>query len=355
MGEETRRGPVPRRTWAALLAVVLAASIVGVVLALAIRWFPTRASDHGKSVDTLWDVLLIVSVPIFVLVVTLVVFSIWRWRAQPGEEHLDGPPIHGDTRLEIIWTALPTAIIAGLAAYAAVVLLDIQEAPAKGTRVVNVTGQQFAWSFSMTEGGRRIAVNRLVLPVGEPVEFKVRSKDVIHDFWVPEWRLKVDAVPGITTSYSLTPTRTGSYQVVCAELCGLGHAFMRQSVSVVSRERYAAWVRERTAPPATAPAGGAGPKIDAKQLFTAGNPQTGATACGACHALAAAGTTAQTGPDLAALKGWDAARIRTAIVDPNAELAKGFGANIMPPNYAQSLTGAEIDALVQYLRKSVGG
>lgn len=360
MGEETRRGPVTGRTWVMLAVVVLVASAVGIALGLAIDWFPAQASTIADEIDTFWDVLVIVSVPIFVIVATIVLFSIWRWHMRPGEEDLDGPPTHGSTRLEVIWTAIPTIIIAALCAYATVLLLDIQESPAKGTRVVKVLGQQFAWSFETNEGGRRIVSDRLVLPVGEPVQFKVTSKDVIHDFWVPEWRLKVDAVPGVVSGYALTPSRVGRYQVVCAELCGLGHAFMRQYVRVVTPAAYAAWVRAQSATAAPAAAGGAKPagaaKPDAKQLFIAGNPQTGAVACGSCHTLKAAGTSAQTGPNLdEALTKDDAAAIREMIVDPGKEIAKGYGANIMPPNYGQTLSAAEVDALVTYIDKSVHG
>lgn len=345
-----------------IAAVVLVASAIGIALGLAIDWFPAQASTIADEIDTFWDVLVIVSVPIFVLVTTIVLFSIWRWHMRPGEEDLDGPPTHGSTRLEVIWTAIPTIIIAALCAYATVLLLDIQESPARGTRVVNVTGQQFAWSFETREGGKKIISDRLVLPVGEPVEFKVRSKDVLHDFWVPEWRLKVDAVPGITTGYSVTPSKVGRYQVVCAELCGLGHAFMRQYVRVVRPAAYTAWVRRLSA--AAAPAGGGGgagggtkaATPDAKQLFVAGNAQTGAVACGSCHVLKAAGTNGQTGPNLdEALKADDAAAIREMIVQPGKEIAKGYGANIMPPNYGQTLTPAELDALVTYIDKSVHG
>lgn len=355
MGEETRRGPVPGRTWALLVAIIAIASALGVVLGLVIDWFPTQGSNFASDIDTFWDVLLIVSVPIFVLVATFVLFSIWRWRRRPGEERLEGPPIHGNTRLEVIWTALPAALIAGLCAYATVILLDIQEAPAQGTRVVNVTGEQFAWSFSLNEGGKEIKANQIVLPVGEPVEFKVRTKDVIHDFWVPEWRLKVDAVPGITTSYSLTPEKQGRFQVVCAELCGLGHAFMRQNIGVVSKAGYEKWVAQAGRPAGGGAAGDGAKKADGKELFVAGNPSTGATACGACHTLAAAGTSAQTGPDMAQVKGWDAARIKEAIVNPDKEIAKGFGKGIMPPNYGQTLSPEELDALVAYIEKSVNG
>lgn len=360
MGEETRRGPVTGRTWVTLVAVGLVASVVGIALALTINWFPEQGSTIAEKIDTFWDVLVIASVPIFVGVTTIVVFSVVRWRMRPGEERLDGPPIHGNTRLEVIWTAIPTAIVAGLCTYATVLLLDIQEAPARGTHVVSVTGEQFAWSFATVENGKKIQTNRLYVPVGEPVEFKVRSKDVIHSFWVPEWRLKVDAVPGLVTKYSLTPSKEGRFQVVCAELCGLGHAFMRQYVYVVSRAGYDRWVTKVTTPaaPAAASAGGGedAALAEGKQLFVAGNPSTGALACGACHALKAAGTTAQTGPDLdKALAPATAAAIEDATANPDEDIAAGYSKGVMPSNYGQTLTPQQLDALVTYIDKSVHG
>ena len=135
MDEETRRGPVSGRTWASLAGIVLATSAIGIAIGLALNWFPTQGSTIAHKIDTFWDVLLIVSVPIFCAVCTVIGFSVFRWRMRPGEEQMDGPPIHGDTRLEVIWTAIPTVIIGALCAYAIVLLLDIQQAPAKGTRV----------------------------------------------------------------------------------------------------------------------------------------------------------------------------------------------------------------------------
>ena len=352
MGEETRRGPVTTRTWMMFASAMTLASVVGIAIGLAIEWFPAQGSSVADDIDTFWDVLLIASVPVFVVVTGIVLFCVWRWRMRPGEERLDGPPIHGNTRLEIYWTAIPTIIIGALCVYATILLLEIQEAPAKGTRVVEVTGEQFAWTFAMNEGGKKIQTTRIVLPIGEEVEFRVRSKDVLHDFWVPVWRLKVDAVPGITTKYSVTPTKTGQFQVVCAELCGLGHAFMRQFVRVGSTSDFQAWVSDMTAPAAPAPGGG-GAKPDGAKLFAEGS-KTGATACGACHVLAAAGTTSATGPALDKnLKGWDTARIKEAITNPAKEIASGFAANIMPPNYEQTLNAAELDALVEYIDSSV--
>ena len=240
MNAQPHRGAVTARMWVSLAAIIVVASAIGIGIMLAISWFPAQGSNVAPKIDTFWNVLIVVSVPIFVSVVTMMLFSIWRWRQRPGEEGLDGPPIHGSTKLEVIWTIIPTIIIAALSTYAAILLLDIQAAPAKGTRVVNVNGIQFAWNFETKTDAGPVKSNLLYLPVNEPVTFDIRSKDVIHDFWVPAFRMKVDAVPGITTSYSLTPTKVGSFDIVCAELCGLGHAYMRSTVTVLPPARYKA-------------------------------------------------------------------------------------------------------------------
>jgi cytochrome c oxidase subunit 2 len=235
---QSHRGAVTAKNWIVLIAIMVVASAIGIASMLSLRWFPEQGSNVAPSIDTFWNVLVIVSVPIFVAVTSMLLFTVWRWRQRPGEEDLDGPPIHGSTKLEVIWTIIPTIVIAALTTYAAILLVDIQAAPAKGTRVVNVNGVQFAWDFETQTPDGPVKTTKLFLPINEPVKFNVRSKDVIHDFWVPAFRLKVDAVPGITTTYNLTPTKLGTFDVVCAELCGLGHAYMRQTVTVMTRERY---------------------------------------------------------------------------------------------------------------------
>jgi len=236
-----------------MLVIGAIASIVGTAVALAIDWFPTQASTQAKEIDDLYDVLLIASVPIFVLVEVIVLYSVWKFRMRPGEELKDGPPIHGNTKLEVIWTTIPALILFGLCTYAYIILNEIEEKPAGREMVVKVTGEQFAWTFEYPgqRGARPVRSTQLYVPENRSVRFHVRSKDVIHDFWVPQFRMKVDAVPGMTTYYRVTPNRTGRYEVVCAELCGLGHATMRQTVNVLSRQRFDTWLageRRRPAP-----------------------------------------------------------------------------------------------------------
>ena len=221
------------------------ASAIGVAAGLAIDWFPTDATSSADEIDTLWDVLIIVSVPIFVLVMTVAIYSVIRFRARPGDKS-DGAPIHGNARLEVIWVLVPTLIVASLAAYAWIVL-DNVEAKKANELIVDVQGQQFTWTFDYPNpgGGAKPvkAAQQLWLPKDRPVYFRIHTKDVIHSFWVPQFRLKSDAVPGITTRVRVTPDKVGSYQVVCTELCGLGHATMRQTVRVVPPADFQAWAR----------------------------------------------------------------------------------------------------------------
>src|SRR5262245_23282876 len=144
-----------KKTIAQMVAFGLIASVIGIILALSINWFPEQGSTQAEKIDTFWDVLLIFSVPIAILVFTVVIFAVKDFRMRPGEENLDGPPIHGNTLLEVVWTAIPAMIVAGLVTYAWIVLIDIEEAPASKERQVIVTGEQFTWTFQYKEPGKK--------------------------------------------------------------------------------------------------------------------------------------------------------------------------------------------------------
>ena len=241
------RPPVTRATIVRVLAIGVLAAAIGVVIGLLIPWFPPAAAKQAHTIDTLYYVLIIVTVPIFVLVTSVVLFSVLRWRMRPGEERLDGPPIHGNTQLEVIWTALPSALIAALVVYGAIVLHDIG-VKKPGELRVGVTGQQFQWTFSYPTlkdaTGDPIVTTQLYLPVGKPVVFEIHAVDVIHTFWVPAFRIQMDAVPGITTSFRATTDRIGTYPIICNQLCGYGHSLMRSTLHVVSQSAFQSWLAE---------------------------------------------------------------------------------------------------------------
>jgi len=227
-----------------LVAAVVAIAI-GVVLSYVIHWFPVQASTQAHNTDRLYHVLVDASIPIFVLVVSVILFCAWQFRMKPGEELKDGPPIHGNTRLEVVWTTIPAVILLALVSYSFVVLHDNEKKPAREINV-GVTGQQFAWSFQYppsVTGGKPVESDQLYLPEGESAKFDMHSKDVIHAFWIPAFRLQEDVVPGITTNWRVTPDRLGTYPIVCNLLCGLGHSLMRAQVHVVPEAQFQQWLK----------------------------------------------------------------------------------------------------------------
>ena len=345
--------PGSRRQLMQMLGLGAIASVIGIAIGLAIDWFPVQASEEAGKIDGLWDILLIVSVPIFVMVQGFVLYCVWKFRMRPGDEGRDGPPIHGNTRIEIIWTAIPTLILLVLCIGAYVVLDDIEDARAD-TMNVRVVGEQFAWTFYYPdESGEEIASSQLYLPANKSVSFDVQTKDVLHDFWVPAFRMKIDAVPGETTHVrATTNSRLGTYPVVCAELCGLGHSVMRQSAHVVPPDEFETWMAEqrlldRADEAEQQGAPGAAPVADGKDVFTNAQPS-----CASCHTLADAGSNSAIGPNLDdSLEGKDEEYIRRAIVEPSADIPPGFDDGIMPPNYDETLQQEEVDALVEYLVK----
>jgi cytochrome c oxidase subunit 2 len=324
---------------AKMIGIGLLASVVGIAITLWIDWFPEPAAGSANKIDTLYDVLLICSVPIFVLVMTIAIYSVVRFRAKPGDMG-DGAPIHGNTRLEIIWVTIPFIMVTALAIYGWITLDDL-EAKQKNEMVVNVTGQQFTWSFEYPS--EKVKSAELVLPVDRPVEFKIHTKDVLHSFWVPQFRLKSDAVPGLTTTIRLTPNKAGRYEVVCAELCGIGHSTMRQFVRVLPASEFDTWVQKQKQAAGGGGGGGQAAAPSGEELFTSAG-------CAGCHTLKAAGATAKVGPDLGKLGAAANAKfIRTSIVDPNADVTKGYQPDIMPQNFGTDLSKEELDALVKYL------
>jgi len=335
--EEDPRIAGEKHPVARMIAIGVVASLVGIAIALLIDWFPEPASKSASDIDRLYDVLLICSVPVFVLVMTIAIYSVVRFRAKPGDMG-DGPPIHGNAKLEVFWVTVPFIMVTLLAIYGWYELDNI-EAKQKNEMVVNVTGQQFTWTFEYPE--EKVQTKELVLPVNRAIEFKIHSKDVIHSFWVPQFRLKSDAVPGLTTRIRLTPDKEGNYEVVCAELCGLGHSTMRQFVRVVPAGEFQSWLSDQK----KAAGGGGAAAPSGEELFTS-------SGCAGCHTLAAAGATAKVGPDLGKLDDASDAFIRKSIVDPNAQIEKGYKPDVMPQNFGSDLSKEELDALVKYLLES---
>jgi cytochrome c oxidase subunit 2 len=326
----------------ALLGIGIVAGGIATAVAVLLPWLPEDASRERGRIDFVFWFTVGICIMIFALVVAVLLYSIVTFRAKPDDDS-DGPPIHGHTGLEIVWTLIPTILVTAIGIVSAIVL---GRNDAQGSNVfrVNVVAQQFAWSFSYPEANN-LTTGVLRLPINRSVELSFKALDVIHSFWVPQFGQKEDTVPGLHTQLHITPDKLGTFPVICTELCGLGHATMRTEAIVMSTTAFDKWLKGQTKA-TTSP----NPAVSGAAVFK-NNP------CGSCHTLAAAGATAKIGPDLGKLPQWAAQAkqplepfIRTSITDPNAYTQPGYPKNVMPP--FANLPKAQLDALVQYLIQS---
>jgi cytochrome c oxidase subunit 2 len=336
-----RRGSV-----AQLVAIGIVCGGVAALVAIFIPWLPDPASRQAGRIDFVFWFVTVICIAIFALVAAVIIYALVKFRAQPGED-MDGPPIHGHTGLEIAWTAVPAALVTSISIVSAIVLAKNDHVPKASAAnplkplVVNVTAQQFAWSFQYPNFGK-VTSATLKLPLRAPVELRITSLDVIHSFWVPEFGQKQDAVPGSVNKLIITPDKNGTYPVICTELCGLGHAVMRSRAEVMPAQQFLSWAKGQQKQL------GGGGAASGKAVFTS-------NACDSCHTFTPAGANKKIGPDLDNLK-QEAQRagqpleqfIRKSIVDPNAYIEPGFPKGIMPETFS-SLPKDQLDALVTYL------
>jgi cytochrome c oxidase subunit 2 len=318
-----RRGAI-----VALISIALVVAAITTGIAYFVDWLPESASEERQGIDLVLWVTVAICIFFFSVVAAVSIYSGVKFRVKP-DDLSDGPPIHGHTGLEIVWTAVPTIFVTIIAVLSAVVLAQNDSPKGKPLRV-EVLAQQYAWQFTYPEEGGIKATN-LYLPIDRSTKLELSARDVLHSFWVPEFGQKQDAVPGIVTTVVITPTKTGEYRLICTELCGLGHALMRTRAIVLSQAGFAAWTKRQ--PRAGGSAGGG--EIDAKGIFTAN--------CAPCHTLAKAGTNGMVGPNL------DDLALAPAAVQQ--QIRNGGGG--MPP-FGEQLSDEEIEALVQYLTGSNG-
>jgi len=346
-----------------MVVIAVVAAVIATAVAVLIRWLPESASEQMDRITFVYWFATIISIGIFSLVAAVIIEAVWAFRVQPDDD-TDGPPIHGNTKLEIAWTLVPALLVISIGVVSAVVLSKNADA-GNHPLEVKVFAQQFAWKF---EYPGNVKSDELVMPLHRPVQFSMQSADVIHSLWIPQMGQKQDVVPGITTKIVITPTRTGRFTLICTELCGLGHATMRAAVRVLPQADFASWLEKQgtTGTPGGGAASGGGQAGGGAQ---AGGAQAGGSAaaalgkttfasagCGGCHTFKPAGTDAQVGPDLDNLVA-DAKKagepedsyIKQSIVDPDAVIVSGYQAGVMPTTFGQTLSPEELDGLVAFL------
>jgi cytochrome c oxidase subunit 2 len=268
----SQRKPAASAVTAAALALFfILLSAVGIYLVVTKKWwFPEAISTIAPEIDRQFDLTMLWSGIIFVLAQVALGVLIFLYRDRGGRASYS----HGNTRLEILWTAAAAIVFVGLAIVGRNAWANLHfMGPAEGAVQVEATGAQFEWQFRYagpdgkfgSTDPRRISESAgnplgldmneaeakddvvmpvMAVPVNRPVELTLRSKDVIHDFFVPQLRIKQDAVPGLAIRIHFTANKTGEYEVACAELCGLGHYRMRSTMTVMSEQDFANWLRE---------------------------------------------------------------------------------------------------------------
>lgn len=331
--------------------IVVASVLVVVVTVLVILGLrsldmvPQLASEEGKLVDQLFDLQIYVIAFIFSLIIVFILYSALVFRRKPGDT-ADGKYVTGNVPLEIAWTLIPLAIVIGFGIMSA---RDLSRMTARDPDEleVEVTGFQFGWRFDYP--AYDLTSSDLYLPRGRKVLFKITSEDVIHSFWVPEFRIKQDAVPGRWTTLRVTPTEVGDFRIRCAELCGYAHAAMYAPVVVVEPADFEAWLagQEVEAPPS----GEVTLVEKGKEL---------AKPCLGCHSLDG---SVMVGPTWLALFGSerplqdgstvvaDQEYLRNSILDPQSQVVAGYEP-IMPAAYT-FLSDQDVEAIVEYI-KSLG-
>lgn len=359
-----------------VLAVFLA---IGIVAGLTANWFPDQASAEAVSVDSLFNFMLAIAVFIFLIVEVGIVYTIIRFRARKGDDS-DGRNYHGNTALEITWTAIPAVIVFVLAILSFQVFADLRT-PGENAVVIGAHGQQFQWSFQyplpprgetelVGDPEKRDKVlsymvdTALYVPLNRPVTMDITAADVMHAFYVPEFRVKQDAIPGRVTNTYFTPTKLGVYSVECAELCGSGHGNMSliSKVHIVEQADFDAYI-EGLYDKAIAIVNDPRNAEVGKVLLASGRYP-----CSGCHILTDAYPLQnKIGPSLngiatraaehaangeGVLGGNDAAAyIRTSIINPNFYVVAGYPAGVMPQNFGDRsiMPEDDLEAIVNYL------
>jgi cytochrome c oxidase subunit 2 len=324
-----------------IVALIILLGTLGVHTGLtSIGLLPVQASLQAVEVDRLLNVHLWLISFLFSLIVGILLYSLVVFRRRKGETG-DGAHIEGNNTLEVFWTMIPLFAVIFLAYIGAASLGETRRIDPTALQVRVIAGQWY-WRYQYPEYG--ISTSDLVLPIGRQVDLQMTSNDVIHSFWVPEFRLKQDLVPGQTTELRITPSLIGEYKVRCAELCGTSHAYMEGLVSVVSQEDFDAWVQTQQQ------SGEIDPVLRGQQLVA----QFG---CGACHSIDG---TEKTGPTWQGLFGSqvpltdgstilaDREYLVSSIVNPNLHIVDGYSPNVMP-SFAEILDQTEVESIAAYI------
>ncbi len=320
-----------------------------IVSTIFLRWVfvwlfatPTAASTQAGIVDYMFGVHFWMIAFLFSLIMVMMLYSAFAFRRQPEDEE-DAEHVHGNTKLEIAWTIIPIFVVIGFGIWGTIELRALTQ-PYPDEMEIEVIGRQWSWGFEYPGQGEFVSAE-MVVPVNRPLVLRMRSEDVLHSFWVTEFRIKQDLVPGRVTELRITPSEIGDYKVRCAEICGTEHSGMLAPVRVVSQADYEAWLVEKNAAPQYA-------ELTPEERGALWYSAEG-FGCVSCHSTDG---TPGVGPTWLGIYGRqealddgttvtvDDAYIRESIYDPNAKLVAGFAA-AMPQNYEQLFAEKQAEIL----------
>lgn len=336
------------RHFVTVTALVLIVTYLTYAGLTALGLMPVAASVQADPIDWLFDLHVLMMAFLFSLITVILVYALVVFRRKPGETG-DGAHIEGNTGLEIFWTVVPLIVVVVFGIIGADNLRSVRAVDPNALEV-RVIGFQWSWRFEYPEG---FASSTLYLPANKQVLLKMESVDVLHSFWVPEFRVKQDLIPGRVTELRITPTLEGEYPLMCAEICGTSHAYMVSPVVVVSQVAYDAWVTEQVV------------LYEAELLASEGQPDAGrgeqlyTQYCQVCHSLTGADGAGPTWKGLFGRENRpladgslvalvDEEYLYESITAPNAKIAQGFNINAMPS--FSYLRDSQVYDLIEFIK-----
>jgi len=302
-------------------------------------FLPEAMTQTARDIDGLFNLTMGISIVVFLLVELLLVFFLIRYKRKAPNKQ--GLPIEGSTKAEVIWTLVPAIVLVVLGIYSSSMVYTIQETP-QDVYEIKVTGMKWSWQFEYPNGAK--TYNELRMPADKNVQFKIYSKDVIHSFWIPEFRMKQDAVPGRETSFTVKADDIAKLgenykqRIICAEYCGNQHSKMLADLYIMDSAEFDKWVAEE--------------KVRKK---TDGPSVAAANSCTSCHTVDGGKSAGPTWKGLFGAKKIvngqeitvDEAYLKESITNPDAKVAEGSTKG-MPP-YTQ-LDEEQLNGLVEYIK-----
>ena len=304
-------------------------------------WLPRSASTYSDNVDFLFNVITYGSFILFVLLIAITVYFAFKYRRTQFNLKAKSQITHNNA-LEITWTIIPLIILMGIFVWGGMDYLTLTVPPSNAMEI-RVVGKKWLWQFDYPQQGLK-TINEIVVPLGQPVKLIMSSDDVIHSFYIPNFRIKKDVVPNRYTRVWFEAKVTGNFQIFCAEYCGDGHSGMLANLRVLPRDEYDEWLKK----------GASGDDLPLDKL---GEKLYVSNACNTCHSMDG---TVKTGPSWKGIYGQkrelangsvvtiDDEYIRESVLDPSLKVVKGY--QPVMPTYKGLLNERQINGLIEYIK-----